>query len=105
MDNGSEDFHANSMRRLDRMEAVIHSMIDAMQEQSKVWTKQHEENMAEIRESRAEIQELITLQKEHRIDIMALFEGSKGIREQSANVDKLVAEIREITKRLPPKAE
>jgi hypothetical protein len=36
--------------------------------------------MAEIKEQRAEIQDLITLQKEQRIDIMALFEGNKNLR-------------------------
>lgn len=38
--NGSEDFHANSMRRLDEMARVL-------RETSERWTRQHELVMAE----------------------------------------------------------
>jgi hypothetical protein len=63
------------------MEDVIQSMITLTLEQGKMYDKQHEQTMAEIREQRAEIQDLITLQKEHRIDIMALFQSQKNLRE------------------------
>ena len=64
-------------RRLDQMEDGIQSMITLTLEQGKMYDRRHEQTMAEIREQRAEIQELIVLQKEHRIDIMALFQSRK----------------------------
>jgi hypothetical protein len=64
-------------RRLDQMEDVIQNMITLTLEQGKMYDRQHEQTMAEIREQRAEIQDLIMLQKEHRIDIMALFQAQK----------------------------
>jgi hypothetical protein len=77
--NGGSD-NAN-LRRLDRMEDVIQSMITLVQTQSRmvqdqaaVWDRQHLQIMEEIRE-------LISLQKEQRIDIMALFVGNKELRD------------------------
>jgi replicative DNA helicase len=70
--NGGQE-NQNS-RRLDQMQDVIQSMITLVHEQSKAWSQAHQEVMAEIRE-------LITLQKEHRIDIMALFQANKEFRE------------------------
>jgi hypothetical protein len=74
--------------------------------QRQEWAMQHERTMAELAEMgkqlaetgrqhatfvkilreqhivfTEEVQDLITLQKEHRIDIMALFEANKGLRE------------------------
>ena len=71
----------NIDRRLDRMDDVIAGMIDAVQ----VTHKTVMEEMAAhrhirrklldiIQQSRGEIQDLIRLQREHRIDIMALVE-------------------------------
>jgi hypothetical protein len=74
--NGASGENQNA-RRLDQMENVIQSMITLALEQGKMYDKMHEQHMAEIREQRAEIQDLIVLQKEHRIDIMALFELQK----------------------------
>jgi hypothetical protein len=67
-------------QRLDQMNDVIQSMITLVLEQGKMFDRRHEQTMAEIKEQRAEIQDLITLQKEQRIDIMALFEGNKNLR-------------------------
>jgi hypothetical protein len=78
--NGGTNENENR-KRLDHMEDVIQSMITLTLEQGKMYDKQHEQTMAEIREQRAEIQDLITLQKEHRIDIMALFQSQKNLRE------------------------
>jgi hypothetical protein len=64
---------SENRRRLDQIEDVIQSMITLVLEQGKVYDRQHEHAIAEIREQRAEIQDLIALQKEHPIDIMALF--------------------------------
>jgi hypothetical protein len=81
LNGGSEN---ENQRRLDDMNDVIQSMITLTLEQGKIYDRLHEQAMAEIREQRAEIQELITLQREHRIDIMALFEGNKTLRETFA---------------------
>lgn len=78
--NGGTNENENR-KRLDHMEDVIQSMITLTLEQGKMYDKRHEQTMAEIREQRAEIQDLITLQKEHRIDIMALFQSQKNLRE------------------------
>ncbi len=60
------------------MEDVIQSMITLTLEQSKLNTLRHEQTLAEIRE-------LIELQKEQRIDIMALFQlQKKGAEPKSA---------------------
>jgi hypothetical protein len=67
-------------QRLDQMSDVIQGMITLVLEQGKMFDHRHEQTMAEIKEQRAEIQDLITLQKEQRIDIMALFEGNKNLR-------------------------
>jgi hypothetical protein len=104
--NGGTNENKNR-QRLDQMEDVIQSMITLVLEQGKLSDKQHEQTMAEIRAQRAEhrqehaaflktlreqhavfseeVQGLITLQKEHRIDIMALFEGQKNLREGKKN--------------------
>ncbi len=78
--NGGTGENENRLR-LDRMNDVIQSMITLTLEQGKLYDRQHEQTMAEIREQRAEIQDLIMLQKEHRIDIMALFEGQKSLQQ------------------------
>lgn len=78
--NGSEDFHSNSMRRMDRLEGVIHSMLDLIQVKAEADTKRHEQVMQEISASREEVRDLIALQREHRIDIMALFQGNDNLR-------------------------
>jgi len=64
-------------KRLDRMEDVIQRMIALVLEQAKMSDRRHEQAMAEIREQRAEIQDLVALQREHRVDIMALFQAQK----------------------------
>jgi hypothetical protein len=93
-------------RRLDQMSDVIQSMIALTLEQGKMGdqrhkesTLRHEQAMAELAEIRAqhtpfvrtlrdqhtvftdEVRDLIELQKEQRIDIMALFAGNKQLRE------------------------
>lgn len=78
--------------RLDRMNDVIQSMITLVLEQGKMYDRQHEQVMAEIREQRGEIQDLITLQKEHRIDIMALFEGHKEFRAANKEFRDILAD-------------
>lgn len=64
---------------MDRMEAFLQSMVTAMQEYFRLSTIQHEQTADEIRD-------LIVLQKEHRIDIMALFQVNK---EQRLRLEKL----------------
>ena len=103
--NGGTGENENRLR-LDRMNDVIQSMIALTLEQGKMYDRQHEQVMAEIKAQRAEIAEvaqqnaqfvktlreqhavfteevrdLIILQKEQRIDIMALFAGNKQLRE------------------------
>ncbi len=56
-------------------------MIALTLEQGKMNDRRHEQVMAEIHERRAEIQDLLALQKEQRVDIMALFQGNKNLRE------------------------
>ncbi len=68
-------------RRLDQMQDVIQSMIALALEESKLSKLRHTQVMEEI-------QELIILQKEHRIDIMALFEANKNLRETFESVFK-----------------
>jgi phage/plasmid primase-like uncharacterized protein len=77
--NGGTSENENR-RRLDQIEDVIQSMITLTLEQGKMYDRQHEQTLAEIREQRAEIQDLIALQKEHRIDIMALFQSQKNLK-------------------------
>lgn len=67
--NGGTGENENRLR-LDRMNDVIQSMIALTLEQGKMNDRRHEQVMEEI-------QDLITLQREHRIDIMALFEGTE----------------------------
>jgi hypothetical protein len=57
----------DNRRRLDQMEDLIQSMITLILEQGKLYDRQHAQTMEEIRE-------LLNLQKEQRIDIMALFQ-------------------------------
>jgi replicative DNA helicase len=61
-------------RRLDQMNDVIQNIIALTLEQGKMNDRRHEQTMEELRE-------LMFLQKEQRIDIMALFQGNKGLRE------------------------
>lgn len=87
-DTPNGDGYANNIdRRLDRMSDVITGMIDAMQITHKAVMEELAEyrsiqrNMLEIiSESRGEIQDLLLLQREHRIDIMAPFMASKETR-------------------------
>lgn len=72
----------NFDRRLDRINDTIVSLVSSltqmrefMQESHKLATARHDQTMEEIRE-------LITLQREHRIDIMALFEVNKQTRQR-----------------------
>ena len=107
--NGGTGENENRLR-LDRMNDVIQSMIALTLEQGKMYDRQHgqvmteikdkhERAMAEMAEIRAhltafvktlreqhavftdEVRDLITLQKEQRVDIMALFAGNKQLRE------------------------
>jgi hypothetical protein len=57
----------DNRRRLDQMEDLIQSMITLILEQGKLYDRQHAQTMEEIRK-------LLNLQKEHPIDIMALFQ-------------------------------
>lgn len=73
------DFNGGSeqrnFERLNRMEDVIQSMIE------------HSKSMLDvIQAQQSEIQDLIVLQKEMRIDIMALFEGNKLTRESNKEI-------------------
>ena len=103
--NGGTGENENRLR-LDRMNDVIQSMITLTLEQGKMYDRQHQQVMAEIEAQRAaiaevaqqnaqfvktlreqhavfteEVRDLIILQKEQRIDIMALFAGNKQLRE------------------------
>lgn len=100
--NGGTGENENRLR-LDRMNDVIQSMITLTLEQGKMYDRQHEQVMAETKAQRAEnaerhaqfvntlreqhavftaqVRDLIILQKEQRIDIMALFAGNKQLRE------------------------
>jgi len=96
--NGGTGENENRLRR-DRMNDVIQSMIALTLEQGKLSDQRHKEVMAEIAQQRAlnnaflktlreqhavfseEVGDLIALQKEQRIDIMALFAGNKELRE------------------------
>jgi len=69
------------------MRDVINSMLDLTQKQSEAWTKRHNEIMTEIHATHEEIRDLIILQKEHRIDIMALFQSQKNLRERVDNLE------------------
>ena len=110
--NGGTGENENRLR-LDRMNDVIQSMIALTLEQGKMYDRQHgqvmteikdkhERAMAEMAEIRAhltafvktlreqhavftdEVRDLITLQKEQRVDIMALFAGNKQLRDSWA---------------------
>ncbi len=83
--NGDGDAY-NFDRRMDRINDTIVSltesmvmMRDFMLDSHKLATARHEQVMEEIRE-------LLGLQREHRIDIMALFEVSRRTKER---LDKL----------------
>jgi hypothetical protein len=89
--NGGSSENENRLR-LDRMNDVIQSMITLTLEQGKMSEQRHKETMSEmaafvktLREQHAvftdEIRDLITLQKEQRIDIMVLFAGNRQLRE------------------------
>jgi hypothetical protein len=73
-DTPNGDGHAYSFdRRMDRMEAFLESLVDAMGEYHRLTTARHDQIMQEITASHEEVRDLIVLQKEHRYDIMALF--------------------------------
>ncbi|MBV9034172.1 MAG: hypothetical protein JO182_06730 [Acidobacteriaceae bacterium] len=88
--NGSTGETQNS-RRLDKMQDVIQSMITLVHEESKLSAQRHTETIRVIREAHAlfmeEVRELIILQKEHRIDIMALFHSQKNVKERLDNLE------------------
>ena len=73
--NGGSE--SDKSRRLDRAEELIQQIIIAQAGMLNII----KESRAEIQESRAEVHDLITLQREQRIDIMALFEANKELRE------------------------
>lgn len=76
------DGENQNLQRLNRMEDVIQSMITLVHAQMEVTAAQHTATMTEIRELRGSIQELLALQREHRIDIMALFQASKDTKQR-----------------------
>ena len=100
--NGGTGENENRLR-LDRMNDVIQSMIALTLEKGKLSDQRHKEVMAEIAQKGAEmralnyaflrtlreqhavfteeVRDLIALQKEQRIDIMALFAGNRELRE------------------------
>jgi len=88
--NGSSGENQNS-RRLDEMQAVIQSMIHLVHEQMKASTQQTQEVLHVVRESHLmfmeEVRELITLQKEQRIDIAALFQAQKNVKERLDKIE------------------
>jgi replicative DNA helicase len=73
-------------RRMDQINDFLQSMVAAMQEYHRLNTIQHEQIMTEIHTDHAhfmeEMRELRDLQKEQRIDIMALFQLSKETRQR-----------------------
>ena len=84
MASNGQDFPHNFDARMTRMEAHLAALVDAMQ-------TYHEKSMEEMRVMREtyreqhtqfldEVRELLALQKEHRIDIMALFQVGKEHR-------------------------
>jgi hypothetical protein len=79
-DNGHNYPHSFE-QRMDRMEAFLQSMVDAFQ-------KQHEQTMEVIHGQHESIRELIDLQKEHRIDIMALFSSQKDVKQRLDDLEK-----------------
>lgn len=83
-----EGYTRNFDRRLDRMNDFLQSLTDSMLLQHRLATERHELVMEEIAAQRGEISELLALQREHRIDIMALFELSKRARETKSEPNK-----------------
>ena len=80
---GSENIH---LQRLNRMEDVIQSMITLVHENLKAQIQFAQSAQNIINLSRAEIRDLLELQKEQRIDIMALFHANKELRENMLKV-------------------
>ena len=94
MSDRSGGSESQNFRRLNRMEDVIHSMTTLVNAQMDLSTAQHNQAMAELRElratikdSREEIQDLLSLQREQRFDIMALFNRAKDIRERMEKLE------------------
>ena len=77
--NGSGESEA--LRRLDRMNDVIQNMITLVHEEAKENLAVHQEFRKRHLENMEEIRGLMDLQKEQRIDIMALFTANKDLRE------------------------
>jgi hypothetical protein len=64
-------------RRMDRMEAFLQSLLAAEEHYHALLKERHELVMKQIAATHEEIRDLIILQKEQRIDIMALFAGRR----------------------------
>ncbi len=82
-DSNADQENAN-LQRLNRMEAVMQSMITLSHEQQ----KSIDELLDVIKASREEIHELLLLQREHRIGIMALFQAEKPNRERVEKLER-----------------
>ena len=70
------------------MQDVIQSMITLTLEQGKMYDRQHAQAIEEMNRQHAhameELREMREMHKEHRIDIMALFQVNKELRESMA---------------------
>ena len=91
MASNGQDFPHGFDARMSRMEAHLAALVDALQ-------TYHERTMEEMRVMREtyreqhrdfleEVRELLALQKEHRIDIMALFQVGKEHRGRIENLE------------------
>lgn len=87
----------NFEQRMERMEAFLQATVAAMHEYFKESAAEHQRvmeeigahhaaHMAEIQASRDEVRDLLTLQRERRFDIMALFAIEK---EHRGRIEKL----------------
>ena len=75
----SEQIARNSEQIMILRDVAVQSM-DQISQIVQLMKAQHEEHLIEIRE-------LITLQKEHRIDIMALFESQKSVKKRMNDIE------------------
>lgn len=80
----------NFDKRLDKMKDIIVTMIDLVHVQHKAFMEELQQNRSDARQLHldimAEMRELLELQREHRIDIMALFQVGK---EHRGRIEKL----------------
>ena len=77
----------NFDKRLDAMRDVLQTLGDVMLHNHQQIMEQQRGMLDIIRESRGEIRDLLELQREHRIDIMALFMISKETRKRLEELD------------------